>query len=166
MTERTPLDDLTSDQLDALYRELEHTHLRARTLVQRLTDVKAERDSAKAAVELVRARAQQWQVPMPRGERNPAAHQILALLGEPGPAATEATEAATTTRVLALYEQWVQAGWPPLGTPLSRWWDARLAELHDAILPRTDHTSEQPCINESSPRKSPAPSPPGSTPTP
>jgi hypothetical protein len=37
-------------------------------------------------------------------------------------------------RVIALYEQWVKAGPPPLGTLMARWWDARLAELHDAIL--------------------------------
>ncbi|WP_309029074.1 hypothetical protein [Streptomyces alfalfae] len=41
------------------------------------------------------------------------------------------------TRVIALYEQWVKAGPPPLGVLLSLWWDARLAELHDAILPPT-----------------------------
>ncbi|EFE65772.1 predicted protein [Streptomyces viridosporus ATCC 14672] len=39
------------------------------------------------------------------------------------------------TRVIDLYEQWVKAGPPPLGVSLSRWWDARLAELHDAINP-------------------------------
>lgn len=64
----------------------------------------------------------------------------------PGPAATE--EAKTTrvfaalhraaeqdvSRVIALYEQWVKAGPPPIGTPMVRWWDARLAELHNTIL--------------------------------
>lgn len=69
------------------------------------------------------------------------------------PAATEATEAETTTRVFAalhhsaeqdvtrvigLYEQWVKAGPPPLGVSLARWWDGRLVELHDAILPPAD----------------------------
>lgn len=83
--------------------------------------------------------------------------------GEPAPAGTEATEIETTaqvfaalhrsaeqdiSRVIALYEQWVKAGPPPLGTPMSRWWDARLVELHDAILPpeqqpNTDQTKEQ-----------------------
>lgn len=56
------------------------------------------------------------------------------------PAATEATGIETTTRVAALYEQWVKAGPPPLGVSMSRWWDRRLVELHDAI-----HTpAEQP----------------------
>ncbi len=67
-------------------------------------------------------------------------------------AATQATERDKTTRVfaalhrsaeqdvsrvIALYQQWVKAGPPPLGTPMSRWWDARLVELHDAIVPPT-----------------------------
>ena len=38
-------------------------------------------------------------------------------------------------RVTALYEQWVKAGPPPLGTLINRWWDRRLVELHDAIRP-------------------------------
>ncbi|MFD9444979.1 hypothetical protein [Streptomyces sp. NPDC060001] len=38
-------------------------------------------------------------------------------------------------RVSSLYERWVKAGPPPLGVILSRWWDARLVELHDAIRP-------------------------------
>ncbi|GGZ80358.1 hypothetical protein ACFOOM_07670 [Streptomyces echinoruber] len=66
------------------------------------------------------------------------------------PAATEATGDPTTARVVAalhrsaeadvsrvidLYERWVKAGPPPIGTSLARWWDAHLAELHDAIRP-------------------------------
>ncbi|MEV8432022.1 hypothetical protein ACWHLZ_27950 [Streptomyces chartreusis] len=39
------------------------------------------------------------------------------------------------TRVISLYERWVKAGAPPLGTPVSRWWDARLVELREAIRP-------------------------------
>lgn len=46
----------------------------------------------------------------------------------PAPAATEATD-----RVTNLYESWLAAGTPPLGVPLARWWDRRLAELRDAI---------------------------------
>ncbi|MFF9312183.1 hypothetical protein ACF1BS_14855 [Streptomyces sp. NPDC014748] len=42
---------------------------------------------------------------------------------------------ATTARVSDLYKQWVKAGPPPFGTSLSRWWDARLAELHAALQP-------------------------------
>lgn len=47
-------------------------------------------------------------------------------------------------RVIGLYEQWVKAGPPPIGTPMSRWWDRRLAELHNAIHPPTDQTQERP----------------------
>lgn len=69
-------------------------------------------------------------------------------LDKPGPAATQATEVEKTARVfaalhrsaennvsnvIALYEQWVKAGPPPLGTPLARWWDKRLVELRNAL---------------------------------
>lgn len=78
----------------------------------------------------------------------------------PAPAATEATEATdlettarvvsalhrsaedTVTRVITLHEQWVKAGPPPLGAPLARWWDARLAELHNAIQPADQSTEK------------------------
>lgn len=40
---------------------------------------------------------------------------------------------ATTTRVIALYDQWVNAGPPPLGTSMARWWDRRLVEIRGAI---------------------------------
>jgi hypothetical protein len=50
---------------------------------------------------------------------------------------------ADVQRVIALYERWVKAGPPPLGTSTSRWWDARLVELHDAILPPTDQPKEK-----------------------
>ena len=46
------------------------------------------------------------------------------------------------TRVIDLYEQWVKAGPPPLGTLIARWWDKRLVELHHAIRP-----PEQPAHN-------------------
>ncbi|MFF8485197.1 hypothetical protein [Streptomyces antibioticus] len=54
---------------------------------------------------------------------------------------------STVQRVVALHERWIAAGPPPLGASVSRWWDARLAELHNAILPPeqtgTDHSKEQ-----------------------
>ena len=42
---------------------------------------------------------------------------------------------ATVQRTTDLYERWVKAGPPPLGTSLARWWDQRLVELRAAILP-------------------------------
>ena len=47
------------------------------------------------------------------------------------------------TRVIDLYERWVKAGPPPLGTSTARWWDMRLAELHNAI-----HPADQPAAAE------------------
>lgn len=47
------------------------------------------------------------------------------------------------TRVINLYERWVKAGSPPLGGSVSRWWDGRLAELHDVILPPEDQPEGQ-----------------------
>ncbi|MFJ2719411.1 hypothetical protein [Streptomyces sp. NPDC087437] len=58
---------------------------------------------------------------------------------EPDPdAALHRSAEEDVTRVIDLYEQWVKAGPPPLGTSTSRWWDARLAELHNAIRPPAD----------------------------
>ncbi|MFG3090656.1 hypothetical protein ACGGAI_23830 [Streptomyces antibioticus] len=77
-----------------------------------------------------------------------AAARILTALD--GAAATELEKTArvfaalhrsaedTVTRVIDLQGQWVKAGPPPLGAPLARWWDQRLAELHQAILPPAD----------------------------
>ncbi|WP_328425977.1 hypothetical protein [Streptomyces sp. NBC_00443] len=48
---------------------------------------------------------------------------------------TTAAPEADIQRVTALYERWVKAGPPPLGTSLTRWWDERLVELREAILP-------------------------------
>ncbi|MEV8042427.1 hypothetical protein AB0P02_01100 [Streptomyces griseoluteus] len=45
-------------------------------------------------------------------------------------------------RVISLYEQWVKAGPPPLGTPTARWWDKRLAELRGVLhLQQTEDPS-------------------------
>ncbi|MFE6634699.1 hypothetical protein ACFVFT_14820 [Streptomyces tendae] len=92
-----------------------------------------------------------WQI----GQHD-CAMTVLAAL-HPTPAATEATELKktvrvlsalhqsaddTVTRVITLHEQWVAAGPPPLGAPLARWWDGRLAELHNAIQP-ADQTTEK-----------------------
>lgn len=41
-------------------------------------------------------------------------------------------------RVTALYERWLAAGPPPLGTLMARWWDARLVELREAIRPAAE----------------------------
>lgn len=43
------------------------------------------------------------------------------------------TAEANVQRVIDLYERWLKAGPPPLGTSIARWWDKRLLELHTAI---------------------------------
>lgn len=48
---------------------------------------------------------------------------------------------ADMRRVTALYERWLAAGPPPLGTLMSRWWDARLVELHEAIQPPDEQSA-------------------------
>lgn len=50
---------------------------------------------------------------------------------------------AAVQRVIALYERWVKAGPPPLGTSINRWVDSRLAELHNALLNPSQGTEEQ-----------------------
>ncbi|MFI0268594.1 hypothetical protein [Streptomyces luteogriseus] len=108
-----------------------------------------------AVQEQIRVRAKQWNAAMRPGESNPAADQVLSILDERGPAATEQEKTTRVfaalhrsaeqdvSRVIALYERWVKAGPPPLGTSTSRWWDKRLVELHNAILPPADKTTEK-----------------------
>ncbi|MEX3206049.1 hypothetical protein [Streptomyces acidiscabies] len=50
---------------------------------------------------------------------------------------------ATVQRVIALRERWLAAGPPPLGASMARWWDTRLAELHNAIHSAADQTTEK-----------------------
>lgn len=40
---------------------------------------------------------------------------------------------AALNQARALYESWVHAGPPPLGTSMARWWDKRLVELRAAL---------------------------------
>jgi len=64
------------------------------------------------------------------------------------------TAEAALERVRALTDRWVKAG-PPLGTPMARWWGARLVEIHAALdepaappiceLPHQTITEEDAC---------------------
>ncbi|MEV7793383.1 hypothetical protein AB0O68_15530 [Streptomyces sp. NPDC087512] len=162
MTDRIPLDNLTSDALDALYEQLDaaeagEAQRQLATAREALASATTRAARAEAALARVRAVAgwaiQGWSDLSPQ-------KVLLAVEGEPpapAPAATQATELETTarvfaglhrstadtvTRVIDLYEQWVKAGPPPLGASLARWWDARLAELHNAIQP-ADQTTEK-----------------------
>ncbi|MEV0441842.1 hypothetical protein AB0I84_06025 [Streptomyces spectabilis] len=168
-------DTITDDALDALHLQLGRLTAAFDENTRRHQAAIARVDELLGVIARAHALATRWAVLRTYGS---AASELLAVLDGHGPAAAEA--ATTTrvfaalhrsaeqdvTRVIALYEQWVKAGPPPLGTSMSRWWDARLAELHDALLPPTDQPKEQPCTNESSQQKSPAPSPPDGTPTP
>ncbi|MDQ0809876.1 hypothetical protein QFZ63_001590 [Streptomyces sp. B3I7] len=51
------------------------------------------------------------------------------------------TAQAALDRVRALADSWAKAGPPPLGVSMARWWDKRLADLHNAIQP-ADQTTE------------------------
>jgi hypothetical protein len=67
--------------------------------------------------------------PAPAANEPPVDRQTALVL-----AALHRSAEADVSRVISLYERWVKAGPPPIGTSMSRWWDIRLAELHDAIL--------------------------------
>ncbi|MET9729727.1 hypothetical protein ABZZ79_03370 [Streptomyces sp. NPDC006458] len=51
-------------------------------------------------------------------------------------------QAAIVQQALHLQRIWLEGGPPPLGTPVSRWWDARLAELRAALTPPQDAVSQ------------------------
>ncbi|WP_405960581.1 hypothetical protein OG235_24615 [Streptomyces sp. NBC_00024] len=124
-----------------------------RGVVEDVEDVRLRAEQAEAAIARVHALADRWGNAL--GIDKTYARTLRATLDEPSPAATEATELEKTTRVfaalhqsaeqdvsrvIALYEQWVKAGPPPLGTSINRWWDSRLAELHAALLNPTKGT--------------------------
>ena len=78
----------------------------------------------------------------------PGPHQQLAETTELGKtarvfAALHQSTEQDVSRVIALYEQWVQAGPPPLGTSISRWWNARLVEMRAALSPSDQPRQEQ-----------------------
>jgi hypothetical protein len=99
MTDRIPLDHLTSDQYDALCDELD----------QLREDLAEAQNSS-----VLRKR----------------------ILDRRRPELGQAEAAAERVRTLA--NRWAKAGPPPLGTPIARWWDKRLAELNTALKPTED----------------------------
>ncbi|MDX2846438.1 hypothetical protein PV377_47355 [Streptomyces ipomoeae] len=125
MTDRIPLDHLTSDQYDQLCDELEALRQVARGYCpacgrgdaaptiddwqrERQRAEQAEADVKRLRNDIAGCRNQQWPQRLGRTEKRLA-------------------------RVTALAERWVRSGPPPLGTPLARWWDKRLAELLAAL---------------------------------
>lgn len=180
--QRIRLDDLTSDALDALYEQLAALRQVARgycptcgrgdadPTVADWEQQKKRADHAEATLEVLRTAL----ASIKASGFSLTPDYLLRLISQEshkqsGSAATGADDIETTarvfaalhrsaeqdvTRVIALYEQWVKAGPPPLGTPTSRWWDARLAELHNTIRPPTNqpehHTGTTPA-NQTAP---------------
>lgn len=68
--------------------------------------------------------------PPEQGEENEKTTRVFAGLHK--------SAESDVSRVIALYEQWVAQGAPPLGVSMSRWWDKKLAELHNAISSREE----------------------------
>ncbi|HET6355997.1 hypothetical protein [Streptomyces sp.] len=156
---RLTVDTITSDQLDALYERVAKAEQDADDSVAaaaRLTTLVGKRaEKAEAVIKRVRAlcadpnhsnmlltRNLLAALDEPKEQYRFATtwseyHAGRRALDEPGPAATD----ADVQRVIDLYERWVKAGPPPLGTSMSRWWDVRLAELHAAINPPKEPTT-------------------------
>lgn len=82
--------------------------------------------------------------------------RLTAAINALGKSETElANLRADVTRIRALVGRWVKAGPPPLGVPIARWWDTRLAELHGAIhapaeeaAPAATEATERPTLRE------------------
>lgn len=104
MSDRLTVDTITSDQLDAL--QLKAARMEHATKQAAELQVRLE-DAEAGITAAIRQRKEQ---------------ENRALRAE-----------AANARVQALAHRWVQAGPPPLGTSVSRWWDARLVELHAAL---------------------------------
>lgn len=173
MNDRHTASTINDEQLDELYAriaEFDHIinwHTTCASCARILDSAYAETVRAeKAEATLARVRTARERI---AHSRHADAIYCLDALDEalgitpPGPAATEAAETTArvsaglhhsaeqdVTRVINLYEQWVKAGPPPLGVPLSRWWDRRLIELHQAIHP----TAEQPRTTANNPATS------------
>jgi hypothetical protein len=127
MTDRIPLDHLTSDQYDQLCNQLEAFRAVARGYCPA-----CGRGDAAPTVD-------DWQRERRRAETAETALAHLQATSEAAgrlltrTADERDTLQAVVDRGRALADQWVKAGPPPLGTPLARWWDKRLVELLAAL---------------------------------
>lgn len=115
VSDRIPLDNLTSDALDALYDDRDRADKSARRALEQRQEMAEERyiwqqrgDRAEAALARVRALAEEWR----KSGKEPnawifmgdAATAVVALLDEPGPATAQATDSTTarTARIRSL----------------------------------------------------------------
>lgn len=119
--------------LDSCIRETRRAERAETTLarVRRLCDLTIAASVRAQAVEQARDTLAILDEPKERQEPPVVDRQTAVVLS-----ALHHSAETTVTRVIDLYERWVKAGPPPLGTSLSRWWDTRLAELHAAINPK------------------------------
>ena len=182
MTDRTPLNKITPEQLSALYDERDQL----RALIDRgwdqhmsftlirpdgtdeqlpcadwcyaclLDRLEAERDGLREELKGARAtidhmaKAMSWISGHDRqgldhlDEAQYEARAREAAVKQARHWAARARGAeATVARGLELNRRWAQAGPPPIGTSLARWWDARLVEQHNALFPPTNETKEK-----------------------
>ncbi|MCI3271419.1 hypothetical protein [Streptomyces cylindrosporus] len=128
MTDRLTADTITSDQLTDLYERLAQTEELLRVANDTSNRSEAERAKAVRRAKLADSVTAETKRLM---ERRTTTLRERAERAE-----------ATNARVRSLAEQWVKAGPPPLGTSMSRWWDARLAELRTAVINEPDHGAE------------------------
>lgn len=70
------------------------------------------------------------------GELGPEGEEALAELVRVAKEMFLLEQAAVVQEVVTLRRAWCRAGPPPLGVSLSRWWDARLVELGQALARR------------------------------
>ncbi|SDM47085.1 hypothetical protein SAMN04487981_101627 [Streptomyces sp. cf386] len=155
--ERLTVDTINSDQLDALYDRiatLEHVAAGNKRHVQLIVP---ELEAAEARAEAASRVGTQYLAAAERYEaawRNARARAAVLSNELTRRAPLTGQYAAALARVHALYEQWVKAGPPPLGTSVSRWWDARLVELRAAVddsipaAPNLVHPEPNPQVSE------------------
>lgn len=141
MTDRIPLDHLTSDALDQLYDRIATLEAVAAGNKRHVQLIVPDLERAEAIVARIQDLADEY----PAGIDTALIHEAL---DQPAPAPA-ATEQAKAMRIL--YERWVKAGPPPLGTSMSRWWDKRLVELHQAILPPVREQKDRPTHPDGTP---------------
>ncbi|MCF0086660.1 MULTISPECIES: hypothetical protein [unclassified Streptomyces] len=110
MTDRPTADTITDGQLDALRTERDRAMRLAEDRADYIHRLTADRDR------LGKRLSEQETETMRQLDR------------------AEHAEAAIN-QARALYESWVHAGPPPLGTSMARWWDSRLIELRTALQP-------------------------------
>jgi len=118
--DRIPLDELTSDDLEQLYDDLD----RYQEVVGELNAANTTMARDLAALREV---ARGYCPECGRGDAAPTVTDWEQQRQHSDRAG------ADLNRVTALYAQWVKAGPPPLGASMARWWDMRLAELHRAL---------------------------------